>query len=260
MAIGITDILYLQHHNFKLEKIASVVDLGVQEITCSLGHEVIQDFLQKTNPGKTIPLDWVIKTFTNGWAKDFWTGCNKKYVALDVAGEGEYTFFDLNFDSVPESLLGSGDLVCNAGTTEHLINQYNAFKVMHDLTAKGGYMYHALPMAGFHDHGLFNYNVKFFQQLAHYNDYKVIDAFVSLGHPFQGLDKDSAGTLNQDKIFLTPDNKGLANFQRQFTGIVAGLRVVLQKKHNQPFQAASDLLGARTKHLKIDSSGRFTKK
>lgn len=260
MAIGVTDVLYLQHHKFKLEDLNFIIDLGVQEVTCPLGHEVLHDFISRTNPQAGTTLDWVKEKLTAGWAKDFWTACRKEYLALDVAGEGQYMFFDLNHDSVPQDLLGRGDLVCNAGTTEHLLNQYNAFKVMHDLTRVGGYMYHALPMAGFHDHGLFNYNIKFFQQLACHNKYTLVDAFVSLGYPFKGLDKDSRNSLNQNKIFLEPGLRGVDSLQEQFHGVTAGLRVVLRKVKDTEFRASSDLLGADARHIKVGEAGHLTKK
>jgi hypothetical protein len=49
----------------------------------------------------------------------------------------------LNHEPTPQKFVGDFDLVVNFGTTEHLLNQYNAFKVIHDATKVGG-VYSAL--------------------------------------------------------------------------------------------------------------------
>ena len=79
---------------------------------------------------------------------------------------------DLNNDRVPEKLLGAFDLVINAGTTEHLANQENAFRVIHDLTRRGGLMYHEVPGGSCTDHGFVAYQPKFFHRLMQQNDYQ----------------------------------------------------------------------------------------
>ena len=52
-------------------------------------------------------------------------------------------------------------LVVNAGTTEHVVNQDNAFRVMHDLTKVGGVMMHEVPAGGMLTHGVVGYNPQF---------------------------------------------------------------------------------------------------
>ena len=75
-------------------------------------------------------------------------------------------------DQVPEGCRGKYRLVTNYGTTEHVANQLNAFKIIHDLTAVGGLMVHSVPAQGMFCHGLVNYNPKFFWMLARSNGYK----------------------------------------------------------------------------------------
>jgi hypothetical protein len=58
------------------------------------------------------------------------------------------TALDLNRDQVPYKLKAAFDLVVNAGTTEHVVTQDNAFRVIHDLTKAGGVMLHELPGGG----------------------------------------------------------------------------------------------------------------
>src|SRR5207244_461624 len=81
---------------------------------------------------------------------------------------------DLNRDAVPRKLRGRFDLLVNAGTTEHVANQDNAFRVMHDLTASRGLMMHTVPGGGQMTHGLFVYTPKFFWHLCRENGYEIV--------------------------------------------------------------------------------------
>lgn len=106
------------------------------------------------------------------FARDFWTSLGFDYAAIDVDGSPDSIPLDLNFDTAPTEFQGKYDLVTNLGTTEHICNQLNAFKVIHDLAAPGAIMIHHLPAGGALNHGLVNYNPKFFWYLARSNDYK----------------------------------------------------------------------------------------
>ena len=98
---------------------------------------------------------------------------------------GEYgarrgaTALDLNCDKVPYRLRSSFDLVVNAGTTEHVVNQDNAFRVIHDLAKVGGVMLHEVPGGGMLTHGVVSYNPQFFWLLCRDNNYDVFDLTVS---------------------------------------------------------------------------------
>src|SRR5215208_7207699 len=83
-------------------------------------------------------------------------GC--EYVAYDIFQGYMTTLFDLNRSAVPPSHRGHFDVVINCGTTEHVLNQLNSFRVIHDAARIGALMYHALPMVGYLDHGYFSYN------------------------------------------------------------------------------------------------------
>jgi hypothetical protein len=97
------------------------------------------------------------------------------YLAFDIANGYRTRIIDLNRENLPEKLAGSFDLVLNFGTTEHIINQLNAFQVIHDAACVGGYIVHELPALGYIDHGYFCYTPRFFFDLAAYNNYEVID-------------------------------------------------------------------------------------
>jgi hypothetical protein len=104
--------------------------------------------------------------------RPFWQWLGFDYAAIDVDGSPGAVPLDLNYDSIPRDWREGFDLVTNYGTTEHVCNQLNAFKVIHDLTAVGGVMIHAVPAQGMTCHGLVNYNMKFFWTLARSNGYR----------------------------------------------------------------------------------------
>jgi hypothetical protein len=97
-----------------------------------------------------------------------------RYNAIDIADGYRTTIVDLNHDSAPKPFINAFDLVLNFGTTEHLLNQYNAFKVIHDATKIGGYIVHSLPCVGYSNHGYFTYTPRCMFDVAGYNEYEVV--------------------------------------------------------------------------------------
>ena len=65
-------------------------------------------------------------------------------------------------------------LTTNHGTSEHILDQRNTFKAIHDFTAPGGLMLHALPFTVHLEHGFFNYQPNLFDALARYNSYQTL--------------------------------------------------------------------------------------
>lgn len=114
------------------------------------------------------------ENFTNAAPSSlaFWHALGFERSAIDI--EGPAVKVDLNRDRAPRRMRGKFDFVVNAGTTEHVANQINAFSVIHELCATGGLMYHEVPAGGAIDHGLIAYNPKFFHRLAEANSYEVI--------------------------------------------------------------------------------------
>lgn len=102
----------------------------------------------------------------------FWMALGLERTAIDI--EGQALKLDLNRDQVPSSIRGTFDFVVNAGTTEHIANQANAFEIVHDLTRVGGVMYHEVPAGGMIDHGLIAYQPRFFHLLSQFNDYELL--------------------------------------------------------------------------------------
>jgi|SRR5580704_6096305 hypothetical protein len=106
-------------------------------------------------------------------SRPFWTAIGFEYATIDLGGYRDSIPLDLNTDQVPEKLRQQFDLVVNIGTTEHVANQAQAFRIIHDLTKMGGLMFHEVP-AGSWNHGLINYTPKFFMLLQKQNDYEQV--------------------------------------------------------------------------------------
>jgi hypothetical protein len=85
---------------------------------------------------------------------------------------------DLNSESLPGRLRGAFDLVTNFGTSEHVADQMNFFRYLHDATKIGGVMVHMVPMVGYVSHCLYKYDFKFFERLAAANEYEILYAAI----------------------------------------------------------------------------------
>jgi len=102
-----------------------------------------------------------------------------EYVGFDVDPAKRAERFDLNIHSLAPAQRGTFDLVINCGTTEHLMNQFNAFKVIHEATKVGGYIFHQVPGTGYINHGYFTYDALMFRHLADANRYDLLDLWFS---------------------------------------------------------------------------------
>jgi hypothetical protein len=154
-----------------LDDVNNVLELGSQNVWCPQATMMTRLF---HSFGKPRPSDALLQSFASwtGSARDLYENLGFQYDCVDSDGKYGAIVFDINFDCVPAQYKGKYDLTTNHGTTEHLINQLNAFKMIHDFTKPGGLMLHALPFLGTFDHGFFSYHPNFFDALARYNSYE----------------------------------------------------------------------------------------
>ena len=117
---------------------------------------------------------------------------------------------------MPWRYRGAFDLAINAGTTEHVANQGNAFAAIHDFMRAGGLMVHRLPAYGNIDHGFFGYQPKFFHRLAEANDYEIAEF-----------------TLSPQREFDLPDYIRGEGLPPRVAS--AGLTVVMRRKDRRKF-------------------------
>jgi hypothetical protein len=174
-------------------------------------------------------------------ARDFWTWLGFAYVSIDIDGTPGSIALDLNFDDAPLELRQKFHLVTNFGTTEHVANQLNAFKIIHDLTAVGGIMLHNVPAQGMADHGLVNYNPKFFWYLARSNGYRLIHADLSASSQSHRL---SDRVINKLKCF-----GDIPEAVQNYTMADAAIRAIMQKVVDAPFTPPLDVADGATTDL-----------
>jgi hypothetical protein len=167
-----------------LNDVRRVVDLGSQQIhfarqdgSSSSCKESLRRAIRALG-GSSISDDQLDKLANRSSAGEFYSLASKEYKALDADGwYGDP--FDFNLDTVSKEDRNAFCLTVNAGTTEHLIDQENVFRIVHDLTRRGGLMLHAVPFLGGIDHGFFNYNPNFFSALAKFNSYELLGLWLS---------------------------------------------------------------------------------
>ena len=152
------------------------------------------------------------------------------FACVDASGEYGGMKWDLNFDACPPEHQRRYDFVTNHGTTEHLLNQYNAFRIVHDLTVKGGLMMHALPFLSYVDHGYFCYQPNLFVDLARANGYELLGMWINIdpkmNHliPWQhGLEKHLRSDTSDSLLLVLFRKTGENDFAMPFQTVYGGL-------------------------------------
>jgi hypothetical protein len=173
-------------------------------------------------------------------SRDFWNWLGFEYASVDIDGSPGSIPLDLNYDSVPSAALGKYPLVTNFGTTEHVANQLNAFKIIHDLAAPGDVMVHHLPMQGMLNHGLVNYNPKFFWMLARSNGYRLVYMDVIASTSYYALPDNIAASVS-------PFEPDIEVRRHAYRTADMGIIAALQKVFDTPYVAPLDVpTGTRT--------------
>jgi len=246
---NITLLQWLKRHRL-LGPGDAVVELGSQQINNDIIENMgLLDELAALYGARpfTKTFNWKItnqRCFESGmqhlpedapYAKNLYEHLGLEYACVDFDEAPHILRMDLNYDSVPENCKGKYALVTNLGTTEHVANQLNAFRVIHDFSALQGIMVHVLPFQGFPAHGFMSYSMQFFWMLCRSNLYKVIDVDVSAwkktSMPCNVVD------FAKENSEIFKDKGHLENLELQDTGIV----IVLQKCHNIDFVPPIDV-------------------
>src|SRR5262245_22880856 len=176
------------------EGITEVMELGSQDFWCpqkNLVTALVKAF------GKTVEDPALLNTSNASQrpARLLYEALGIRYGCVDVDGRLGSVVMDLNFDSVPDAHKGKYGLVTNHGTSEHILNQYNVFKAMHEFARVGGVFIHAVPFTVHLEHGFFNYQPNFFDALARYNSYETLGVWV-------GPDSQLASLVPWDPMLL----------------------------------------------------------
>lgn len=108
-----------------------------------------------------------VKRVAKDWyEQDLGCGC---YVSIDGNGRGTLTA-DLN----GPIRLRPFDLVTDFGTGEHIFDQAQVWRTLHDLTKPGGYLAFDRPSAGYDHHCFYVTNECLYRDLAAANGYAVL--------------------------------------------------------------------------------------
>lgn len=132
--------------SLRLPENFSVCELGDQWITCTDPHVLAREFYEKE------------------------LRCGR-YEAIDGNARGTITA-DLNKPLRPWP--GKFHLVTDFGTGEHVFNQYQVWKTVHDLTMLGGYIVFDRPTQGYGEHCFYNTNECLIRDLAAANNYEIL--------------------------------------------------------------------------------------
>ena len=231
MGMGLQDIIYLSklRQDSLLDNLSCVCDIGASQLYLE-DHEdnlaLFMDKVRKCAASDILSKIDLKKLASLGHAKKMWEHMGYDYICVDTSSEIETLGLDLNFDDVPESKRGCSELVLNMGTTEHVANQIQAFKVIHDITAVGGLMYHNLPFQGYQTHGLVNYTPKFFWMLCRSNEYEFLDFSIQYGEPEENIHPDIIQSIQ-----LTGNRVPT----EKFVSTTSGIRTLLRKKKSSGF-------------------------
>jgi hypothetical protein len=162
------------------ENVHDVMEIGAQNVWCPR-VELVRNLFRAFD--KPPPSQDMLDRFANwkGSAEELYTALGFNYRCTDVDPQFNSIRLDLNFDECPPEHRLQYDFVTNHGTSEHLLNQYNFFKLFHDLTKPDGLMLHAVPFTVHLEHGFFNYQPNFFDSLARYNSYRMLGTWVGPG-------------------------------------------------------------------------------
>jgi SAM-dependent methyltransferase len=106
----------------------------------------------------------------------FFEACGVDYWCIDIDERPKTVWLDLNSGQFPPRFRTSFDVVCNAGTTEHIANPVMALFAIHHLTKPGGLIFHDVPLNGFGNHGFLNYTPKFWHTTLWMNSYQLLHA------------------------------------------------------------------------------------
>jgi SAM-dependent methyltransferase len=109
-----------------------------------------------------------VATLAADWYSDL--GCGR-YVSIDANGKGTHTA-DLNLP-VAYLKLGQFDLVTDFGTGEHIFDQAQVWRTIHELTKPGGFIAFDRPSAGYDQHCFYTVHRTLLEDLAAANHYSI---------------------------------------------------------------------------------------
>jgi SAM-dependent methyltransferase len=199
---GLLDMVGEWARDYGIRPGAKMLDIGASELFCSDDPESLNRLL--AHFGATpYAADDLARMANRAFAGDLFERAGLFYEAVDISSYPRTMVVDLNRGRLPFWKRSRYDLVMNCGTTEHVLNQLNAFRLIHDACKVGGVMYHGVPMAGDFSHGMFNYTPLFFVRLAEANGYEIMKTWGWASDAIKGCEV--IGKVDWNRPFATQD-------------------------------------------------------
>jgi hypothetical protein len=102
--------------------------------------------------------------------------CGFETVVMDINGRNKALPINLGIPIEDDDLLGSFDLIVAFAFAEHIEDQYELFKNIHNLCSIGGMVILNGPAVGFYSgHGTWKYDFWFFRNMLKSSNYKILD-------------------------------------------------------------------------------------
>jgi len=232
----------------------NILDIGSSNLYSATADD-IKGFLCKYGPSAPANIDDLAERLSYGSGYDpvkggrneafvgeLFEAAGMHYESFDIAAGYRTTVIDLNHAVLPPELQRKFNLVLNFGTTEHILNQLNCFKVIHDATKVGGYIYHSLPAVGYVDHGYITYTGRCFFDVAGYNDYELVACWFDGPHGgnsiFDSLRSYSGSFPALKKALEQFDSTDHGRILRDLKIPDIGINVVYRKVRDTPFWGA----------------------
>jgi hypothetical protein len=251
MGMNLDSAIYLQRHGMLTSVKRRVLDIGPQTIY-NVREDQIREFV--TNQGSSIASEQIAKEIARlvyfstprpdertTMLSEITDLTNIEYASIDVCpGLKNTEILDLNYDPLPDRMQRSYDVVFNFGTTEHIVNQWNCFEVIHDAAVVGGVIYHQLPASGYLDHGYFCYTPLFFRELAQANGYEIERMAVT--HAGESRIDALGITAMAGETLLTPP--GPLDINNRIPAL--NIHIILRKTVDAPFRAPLEIATAHS--------------
>jgi hypothetical protein len=162
----------------------SILELGDQQINDDVPAATVLELMATAGLDAAAADQAMREHFLDGGRRvaDAFRGSRYTYRCVDLFGGVDTIVANLNTYHVPDEWRGHFDIITNFGTTEHVADQVNAFRVMHDFAKVGARLHSAVPCLGYFNHGFFSYSPVFFLFLAEANEYAIDSLSIDAPH------------------------------------------------------------------------------
>jgi hypothetical protein len=129
---------------------------------------------------------WAVMREPRMWAKEFFESQGVHHYSIDIHGQNGAYSIDLSKPIVDGFWQKRFDIVTNFGTAEHVSNQFNCWKNIHNFGKPGCVFFHVLPELGRYRpyHCNYWYDKDFYTYLMKVNGYTkvLLESILPIGH------------------------------------------------------------------------------